>query len=152
MIGPTSYRLVAAAVLLLVSTACSGVAATPSDNPSAATMEALTSELNRAQSTLAVVSSAAAEIVAAQFEPAAVDDPATPEPEPTARAPFPTRTPRPLTAADAAPCQIGQIKGNRSSKIYHVPGGGSYAQTKASVQCFDTEAAAQAAGFRRALN
>ncbi|HEY3118521.1 MAG TPA: hypothetical protein VGK54_17395, partial [Chloroflexota bacterium] len=108
MIGPTSYRLVAGAVLLLVSTACSGVAATPSDNRSAATIEALSSELNRAQSTLAVVSSAA-ETVAAQFEPEAVDDAATPEPEPTARAPFPTRTPRPLTAADAAPCQIGQI-------------------------------------------
>jgi len=82
---------------------------------------------------------------------------ATPEPEPTA-APeptprvFPTRTPRPILASDAAPCSLGQIKGNRNSKIYHVPGGGSYSQTKANVECFATEAAAQAAGYRRARN
>jgi len=89
------------------------------------------------------------------------EPPATPEPEPTieptAAAPptpriFPTRTPRPITASDAAPCVLGQIKGNKSSKIYHVPGGGSYSQTKANVECFDNETQAQAAGFRRARN
>lgn len=33
--------------------------------------------------------------------------------------------------------------------IYHVPGGTSYNQTKPK-ECFATEAAAQAAGYRRA--
>ena len=87
-------------------------------------------------------------------EPTATPEPTdepTPVPAPTQRV-FPTRTPRPILASDAAPCALGQIKGNRSSKIYHVPGGGSYAQTKANVQCFDTEAQAQAAGYRRARN
>ncbi|MEY2844725.1 MAG: hypothetical protein RL076_271 [Chloroflexota bacterium] len=56
-----------------------------------------------------------------------------------------------LTAADeAAPCQVNQIKGNRNSKIYHVPGGASYAKTKANVECFDSEAAAASAGYRKA--
>lgn len=48
------------------------------------------------------------------------------------------------------PCAQGQIKGNLNSMIYHVPGGASYAKTAANVQCFDTEAQAQAAGFTRA--
>lgn len=56
-----------------------------------------------------------------------------------------------LTAADeAAPCQVNQIKGNRNSMIYHVPGGASYAKTKANVECFDSEAAAAAANYRKA--
>lgn len=56
-----------------------------------------------------------------------------------------------LTAADeAAPCQVNQIKGNRNSMIYHVPGGASYAKTKANVECFDSEAAAEAANYRKA--
>jgi hypothetical protein len=84
----------------------------------------------------------------AEPEPTSTPTPA-PTPRPTA---FPTRTPRPLTAEDAAPCDIGQIKGNRDSKIYHVPTGGSYARTKNKVDCFTTEAEAQAAGYRRARN
>ena len=56
-----------------------------------------------------------------------------------------------LTAADeAAPCQVNQIKGNLNSMIYHVPGGASYAKTKSNVECFDSEAAAAAAGYRKA--
>jgi len=56
------------------------------------------------------------------------------------------------TAVDmgAAPCQPGQIKGNRNSDIYHAPGQRDYERTYANVQCFDTEAEAQAAGYRRA--
>ena len=56
------------------------------------------------------------------------------------------------TAVDmgSAPCQPGQIKGNRNSDIYHAPGQRDYAKTYANVQCFDTEAAAVAAGYRRA--
>lgn len=44
-----------------------------------------------------------------------------------------------------------KIKGNINSKgekIYHVPGGAFYDKTKAE-ECFDTEAAAHAAGYRR---
>ena len=62
-------------------------------------------------------------------------------------------TGRPIpTAIDtgSAPCQPGQIKGNRNSQIYHAPGQRDYGRTNANVQCFDTEAAAVAAGFRRA--
>jgi competence protein ComEC len=42
----------------------------------------------------------------------------------------------------------GLIKGNASSKIYHMPGGAYYDRTKAEVW-FKTEAEAQAAGYRR---
>ncbi len=40
------------------------------------------------------------------------------------------------------------IKGNASSMIYHVPGGRYYSRTKPE-ECFATESAAQAAGYRR---
>ncbi len=44
----------------------------------------------------------------------------------------------------------GKIKGNVSSsgKIYHLPGGAFYNRTIAEI-CFDSEADAQAAGFRK---
>lgn len=53
------------------------------------------------------------------------------------------------TADDAAECG-GRIKGNisSSSKIYHLPGGVFYERTNPEM-CFDTEAQAQAAGFRK---
>jgi hypothetical protein len=54
------------------------------------------------------------------------------------------------TAADAYPCNIGQIKANVDSGIYHVPGQQTYAQTRNNVICFDTESQAIAAGYRRA--
>jgi hypothetical protein len=69
--------------------------------------------------------------------------------------PTATRTASPLptlSVSAAAPCQVGQIKGNKNSKIYHVPAGSSYAQTKANVECFDTEAQALAAGYVKAKN
>lgn len=50
----------------------------------------------------------------------------------------------------AAPCEPGQIKGNRNSKIYHSPGQRDYAKTQANVACFDTAGEAQAAGYRAA--
>lgn len=40
------------------------------------------------------------------------------------------------------------IKGNASSMIYHVPGGAYYSRTKPE-QCFATESAARAEGYRR---
>jgi endonuclease YncB( thermonuclease family) len=51
--------------------------------------------------------------------------------------------------ADSAPCLVGQIKGNRRSMIYHVPDGAFYAKTHVAVDCFDSESAAIAAGYRR---
>ena len=51
--------------------------------------------------------------------------------------------------ADSAPCFVGQIKGNRRSLIYHVPDGAFYAKTYVAVECFDSETAAIAAGYRR---
>jgi hypothetical protein len=41
------------------------------------------------------------------------------------------------------------VKGKRSSRIFHVPGGAFYAQTKAD-RCFCDEEAAEADGYRRA--
>lgn len=50
------------------------------------------------------------------------------------------------TSTDCA----GKIKGNIGSKekIYHLPGGAFYNRTNPEM-CFDTEADAKAAGFRR---
>ena len=63
-------------------------------------------------------------------------------------------TVEPLAAATdptaAAPCAVGQVKGNRRSHIAHAPGQLFYAKTRASVTCFDTVAAAVRAGFRPA--
>jgi hypothetical protein len=59
--------------------------------------------------------------------------------------------------ASRGACPAGYpIKGNQGSRsttdwIYHVPGGGSYAQTDPE-ECFASEADAQAAGYRRARN
>jgi hypothetical protein len=44
--------------------------------------------------------------------------------------------------------QTCPVKGNSSSKIYHVPGGAYYATLK-SPKCFQTEVQAQAAGYRK---
>jgi hypothetical protein len=54
------------------------------------------------------------------------------------------------SVAEWYPCEQDQIKANRNSMIYHVPGGISYAKTRLNVACFNTEALAQAAGYRRA--
>ncbi len=78
--------------------------------------------------------------------------PAAPPPPPPAPSPSaaPTTAPQRPVTADSAPCREGQIKGNRNSMIYHAPGQRDYARTTANVVCFDTEAQAQAAGYRRA--
>ena len=91
----------------------------------------------------------------AQPKPTAKPAPPTAEPAPALAIVAPTEKPAsaPIpTAVDigADPCQPGQIKGNRNSQIYHAPGQRDYAKTQANVQCFDTEAEAQAAGYRRA--
>ncbi|RDZ18505.1 calcium-binding protein [Priestia megaterium] len=43
----------------------------------------------------------------------------------------------------------GQIKGNKNSKIYHVPGGAYYDRTQDNIVWFCSEADAQAAGYRK---
>ncbi len=50
--------------------------------------------------------------------------------------------------APSAGICTGKIKGS-SSMIYHVPGGSFYNRTTKPIQCFDTEAEAKAAGFRK---
>lgn len=51
---------------------------------------------------------------------------------------------------DALPCQLGQIKANPRTMIYHTPDGAYYALTKNNdVQCFDTADAVESAGFRK---
>lgn len=53
--------------------------------------------------------------------------------------------------ADAAPCNPGQIKANPRTMIYHLPDGAYYAVTKNNdIQCFDSVADVEAAGFRQA--
>ncbi|MEJ6349036.1 hypothetical protein R4Y45_07355 [Holzapfeliella sp. He02] len=53
----------------------------------------------------------------------------------------------------ATPAQHGSIKGNINSKIYHVPGGKSYNKlSEANTVYFNSEAEAQAAGYKRAKN
>lgn len=53
-------------------------------------------------------------------------------------------------AGGAHPCEPEQIKGNHNSGIYHALGQQHYGRTQANVQCFDSEATAQQAGYRRA--
>ena len=60
-----------------------------------------------------------------------------------------TATPAGSVSVASAPCSVGQIKGNRTSMIYHLPSGAYYAKTKLSVQCFDSERDALVAGYRR---
>ncbi|MBK9711516.1 MAG: hypothetical protein IPO81_09365 [Kouleothrix sp.] len=91
----------------------------------------------------------------------------TTKPQPTAR-PKPTAAPAPTTAPVPTappsngepvfankevspaywPCQPDQIKGNKNSKIYHVPSGQFYAKTYENVVCFNTEGEAQSAGYK----
>ena len=52
-----------------------------------------------------------------------------------------------VAAVQSVICK-NKIKGS-SSMIYHVPGGSFYNRTTSPIRCFDTEADAKAAGFRR---
>lgn len=76
-------------------------------------------------------------------------------PKPTA-APRPTARPAGPTFANGRvdppywPCSKGQYKGNNNSGIYHGPTQRDYSKTYENVTCFDTAAAAAAAGFRAA--
>lgn len=46
--------------------------------------------------------------------------------------------------------QTGQIVGNRNTHVYHVPGQARYSMKAANAVYFNTEAEAQAAGYRKA--
>src|SRR5581483_10490061 len=139
-------------VLVITATpAVSSTSAPRGEPPGPAALLSIPSPTAIPASPATDVPSVAEEIVEAAAVEEVIDVP-TSTPVPTRQPPptaTPTRTPRPLTAEDAAPCQVGQIKGNRSSHIYHVPRGASYARTKARVDCFDSEDEAQAAGYRR---
>lgn len=64
---------------------------------------------------------------------------------PGAYVPYPER----VSSPDSWSCPSwAPIKGNQSSMIYHVPGGQYYERTNAE-ECFRTEAAAVAAGYRK---
>ena len=52
------------------------------------------------------------------------------------------------TQSDSTSVCQGKIKGNPSSKIYHVPGGAFYDRLSSAI-CFDSERDAQAAGYRK---
>lgn len=55
------------------------------------------------------------------------------------------------TPAPGAPQGKGHIRGNRMSRIYHLPGGASYDKiAPRNIVKFESEAQAQAAGYRRA--
>jgi hypothetical protein len=60
------------------------------------------------------------------------------------------RTVKRSTGGDVVTGQ-GQIIGNKNSKIYHVPGQSGYHMKPANAVYFKTEAAAKAAGYRKAL-
>jgi micrococcal nuclease len=70
---------------------------------------------------------------------------ATKSPTPTRTA---TATPAGTVSAASAPCSVGQIKGNRTTRIYHLPSGAYYAKTKLNVQCFESVGDAEMAGYR----
>lgn len=53
-----------------------------------------------------------------------------------------------VSGIQSSQCE-GQIKGS-ASQIYHIPGGAFYDRTTNPTRCFNTEAEAQAAGFRKA--
>lgn len=86
--------------------------------------------------------------------PAAVPEPApvvtTPAPEPAPVVPAPAPEPAPVVVPEPAAPSGCHVKGNHSSSgewIYHVPGGQYYDRTNPE-ECFDTAAAAEAAGYR----
>jgi hypothetical protein len=77
---------------------------------------------------------------------------ATPSASGTPLIPLITVTPLPQLSneqlsAQAAPCKIGQIKGNQTTRTLYVYGLPGYNDLHANVQCFDSIDSAQAAGY-----
>lgn len=72
---------------------------------------------------------------------------------PATTAPAPTSTGRPRGLLGSAVTSAIEIRGNRSSKIYHVPGCRNYDDIAMRNRViFKTEAEALAAGYRKARN
>lgn len=69
------------------------------------------------------------------------------ESKPVVQTPVSTTQTSTTQALEVLDCG-GKIKGS-SSHIYHVPGGSFYNKTTRPIACFDTEAEAQVAGFRK---
>jgi Bacterial SH3 domain len=57
-------------------------------------------------------------------------------------------TPTPTTAEIAAPCRVGQLKGDATEGVYYLPDHPSYGSIKERVRCFDSESQARATGYR----
>lgn len=93
------------------------------------------------------------------------DPPAPTDAQPTV-APPPTEIPpppvqsgavgdlseRPPDSAPWLPCAQGQIKANRNSMKFHVPGGSHYQRTFKNVWCFNSADEARAAGYVQSEN
>jgi hypothetical protein len=63
---------------------------------------------------------------------------------------LPTPTPH-LKDKTSAPCYVGQIKGNKTTHFYHLPGWkfyNSFPSDSPIVVCFDTEEQAKQAGYK----
>ncbi|WP_422403283.1 endonuclease [Pseudomonas sp. GZD-209] len=78
----------------------------------------------------------------------------TPGYKPAGAAPVVTATAQPAKPSPASTAAHGAVLGNRNSQVYHLASGcPGYAQVAAKNQvAFDSEAAAQAAGYRKAGN
>jgi len=141
--------------------------ATPTDRPTAPPVEDQATAVAIGNATVAAL--ATASTPTAVLPPSAPAEGSAPAPTPEVAAAAPTEpsdapaaaakasgvTTAPVHAAVSAsdprfPCQPGQIKANRESGIYQLPGQQTYAQTEHDVACSATEAQAQAAGYRRA--
>ena len=147
-------KIAGAAVGILFAVGLVGSCAKPAANATAPT-----------QAPVAVVATATTQpppTVRPTDVPKPTAAPPTQAPQPTAAPAKPSQAPAPTTApvkaaattagvaANGGACPSDHpIKGNAGSKIYHRPGGASYARTDAE-QCFDTPASAQAAGYRAA--
>ena len=135
---------------------------TPTDQPTSTLAPAGTATETREPIRLIAATLTSAPTSTRPPAPTATRVPATAIP-PTAISPTtmpPTSAPAPTVAPvtrvapiSVSDCPAGYpIKGNRGDNgwIYHVPGGASYKATHPE-DCFSTEAAAVAAGYRKAL-
>ncbi len=164
-VGDDETELATLAAIESTTTASTTSTSTPTSRPATTAptktspTRATTTALALASTTTAPATTAAAPTTttaAPTTVTAQVPTTATPTVPPPTAAPTtaatapPASPPPPPQDLGAAPCEPGQIKGNNNSGIYHAPGQRDYAKTYANVTCYDTEAEAVAAGFRRA--
>ena len=87
-------------------------------------------------------------VVAEALEPAPQREPGVPIT--IARAPTPSVGSDNPVADQAAPCRLGQIKGDSTAGLYYQPPHRQYGSIRERVRCFDGEAQARASGFQPA--